>query len=140
MRLSVEHDIGYTEHWTDVTADVTTLIIKVICHHGCPNYLLQVIPVSMKKFRFQYQSKFNTEALDKILSQATQAIIDAGGVPISLECNNCVTNRDVYNRLGGPGKINLECDYVFKNNWSTVVKIEPSFTFDNKFMMQYGII
>ena len=59
---------------------------------------MRVIPIA----------KLNSETLENILIEATPAIVDAGGIPVALICDNCATNQGVYNRLGGPGKIYME--------------------------------
>ena len=129
MRLSGGHVIGHTDDKSQLASHA--LVIEVVCHHGGPKYVLRVIPVA----------KLNAEDLEKILLEATRAVADAGGVPVSLICDNCATNQGVYSRMGGPEKVYLEsvgihvyCAYdyvhIFKNtrnNLITVVNKELSF-------------
>ena len=43
-----------------------------------------------------------------MLLDAAYTITSAGGCPVSFICDNHATNRSVYAKLGGPGKMNLE--------------------------------
>ena len=84
MRLSGEHVIGCTENASELASHA--LVIEIVSHHGGPKYVLRIIPVA----------KLNSETLENILIEATQAIVNAGGIPVALICDNCATNQGVY--------------------------------------------
>ena len=96
-------------------------------------------------------AKLNSESLKNILLEAMYVIIKSGGSIISLICDNCPTNQDVYGKQGGPGKVHLEqlgvfiflvFDYVHifknvRNNWITVGNQMLSFVKDGKTYVTY---
>ena len=61
--------------------------------------LVRVIPVA----------KLNAGYLERIALDASQAVADPGGCPISLICDNCPTNQEVYDKFRGPGKMYFKC-------------------------------
>ena len=68
-------------------------------------------------------------------TDASQVVVDAGGFPISLICDNCPTNQGAYDKFMGPCNGFFKClgryvycvyDYIhifknIRNNWITVV-------------------
>ena len=125
MRLIGGHITGHASNKPEDSEELatSTLVIEIVCHHGGPNYILRVHPVSTLK------------AVDilQMLFEDVQVIKDNGGFPISFICENCPTNQGVYSQLGGPGRRYLEpiglwvfltydLVHIFKNlqnNWIT---------------------
>ena len=84
MCLIGGHIIGHASNKREDSGELATsapLVIEIVCHHGGPNYILRVHPVSTLK------------AVD-ILQMLFE---DNGGFPVSFICDNCPTNQGVYN-------------------------------------------
>ena len=90
-------------------------------------------------------AKLSAYQLKDFLLEAINTISTAGGSIISVIGDNCQTNRSVYGKLGGPGKVELPTnglsvflvyDYVhifknIRNNWITVEGQQLVFTMDS---------
>ena len=103
------------------TLPTHAMVIELVCHFGGPRFILRVCPVA----------KLDADTLKDIVLEAITVIVNAGGTPISIICDNCPTNQGVFGKLGGPGKVYLAkfdmyvflvYDYVhifknIRNNW-----------------------
>ena len=111
------------------------LVVEVACHYGGPKYSLRVVPCK----------KMNSDQLKNIVIEAGEAVVRAGGTILCYVSDNCSTNRSVYSKLGGPGKVvNSEIqdqpmflvyDYVhifknIRNNWITLSDSKISFLYE----------
>ena len=124
MRFTSGHVLGHANKVSDASKmeelATHTLVIEIVCYHGGPRYILRVIPVA----------KLNAGDLEGILLESSQVVVDAGGCPIFLICNNCPAIQGVCDRLGGPDKLYFEClrRYMkIRNNWITIVNQQFSF-------------
>ena len=79
------------------------LLMELVGHFGGPRYILRVWPVA----------ELNADTLKDMLLEAIQAIVSAGVCPLSIMCDNCPTNRSVYDKLGGPGEVYLTSLGIF---------------------------
>ena len=115
IRLIGGHIIGHASNKPEDNEELATsaLVIEIVCHHGGPEYILGVHPVSTLK------------AVDilQMLSEAVRVIKDNDGFPVSFICDNCPTNQGVYSQLGGLWVfLTYGLVHIFKNlrnNWIT---------------------
>ena len=87
MRFTSGHVLEHANNMNDAPEleelAINTLVIEVVFHHGGPRYILRVILVT----------KLNAGHLEGIILEVSQAVVDAGGYPISLICDNCPINQ-----------------------------------------------
>ena len=134
LRFSGGHILGYAQNNDGILAS-HAMVIEIACHYGGPQYVLRVIPCA----------KLTADQLKDFLLEAIYATFTAGGSIISVICDNCQTNRSVYNKLGGPDEVKLPnightvflvYDYVhifknIRNNWITVDEQKLGFIMHN---------
>ena len=135
LRFSGGHILGYAQN-NDQLLATHAMVIEIACHYGGPRYILRVIPCA----------KLSAVQLKDFLLEAMHTVTSVGGSIISVIGDNCQTNRSMYAKLGGPGKVELTCigisaflvyDYVhifknIRNNWITVESKKLEFSMDNK--------
>ena len=92
LRFSDSHIIRQALNNQDELA-TSALVIEIVCHHGGPRFVLSITPV----FRL------NSTQLSSLLQESVRVIIEKGGCPFVLICDNCPLNQGTYGLLGGPG-------------------------------------
>ena len=102
MRFTSGHVLEHANNMSDAPEleelVINNLVIEVVFHHGGPRYILRVILVT----------KLNAGHLEWLILEVFQAVVDAGGYPISLICDNCPNNQGVYDKFVVPGKVHFE--------------------------------
>ena len=99
LRFSGGQVQGYARNIDDGVQSETlashALVVQIACHSGGPKYILRVIPCK----------KMQSDQLRNIVIEAGAAVVKSGGTVLCYVADNCNTNRSVYSKLGGPGKV-----------------------------------